>query len=76
MLPLIKSKKTRGRPKKAKVVQSSFALGGQPTDKLFSSHYKIEEIEEKNLIVINKNENPNKKPAGPKFINPKSRVIY
>ena len=33
-----KSKKPRGRPKKAKVVQSSFALGGQPTDKLFSSH--------------------------------------
>jgi len=32
-----KSKKPRGRPKKVKVVQSSFALGGQPTDKLFSS---------------------------------------
>ena len=57
-----KSKKPRGRPKKAKVVQSSFALGGQPTDKLFSSHNKMEEIEEKTLTVINKNENPNKKP--------------
>ena len=57
-----KSKKPRGRPKKAKVVQSSFALGGQPTDKLFSSRSSMEEIEKKNLIVINKNENPNKKP--------------
>ena len=57
-----KSKKPRGRPKKAKVVQSSFALGEQPTDKLFSSQNKMEEIKEKTLIVINKNENPNKKP--------------
>ena len=30
-----KSKKPRGRPKKAKVVQSSFALGGQPIVKTF-----------------------------------------
>ena len=57
-----KSKKPRGRPKKAKVVQSSFALGGQPTDKLFSSYSKMEEIEEKTLIVNSNNENPNKKP--------------
>ena len=55
-----KSKKSRGRPKKTKVTQSSFALGGQPTDKLFSSHSSIEEIEVITPIVINKNENPNK----------------
>ena len=59
-----KSNKPRGRPKKAKVVQSSFALGGQPTDKLFSSHGSVEEIVEeievKTLIVTSKNENPNK----------------
>ena len=48
-----KSKKPRGRPKKAKVVQSSFSVSEQPTDKLFSSHNKMEEIEEKTLIVIN-----------------------
>ena len=60
MLPLIKSKKPRGRPKKAKVVQSSFALEGQPTDKLFSSHSRMEEIEVKTLIMISNNENPNK----------------
>jgi len=57
-----KSKKPRGRPKKAKVVLSSFALGGQPTDKLPSSHSKMEEIEGKTPIVISKNKNPNKKP--------------
>ena len=55
-----KSKKPRGRPKKAKVVQASFALGGQPTDKLFSSHGSLEEIEVKTLIVTTKNENLNK----------------
>ena len=55
-----KSKKPRGRPKKAKVVQSSFALGGEPTDKLFSSRSSMEEIEVKTLIVTSKNENPNK----------------
>ena len=55
-----KSKKPRGRPKKAKVVQSSFALGEQPTDKLFSSHGSMEEIEVKTLIVTNKNKNINK----------------
>ena len=60
MLPLNKSKKPRGRPKKAKVVQSSFALGGQPTDKLFSSHGSMEEIEVITPIVISKNENPDK----------------
>ena len=54
-----KSKKPRGRPKKAKVVQSSFALGGQPTDKLFSSHGSLEEIEVKTLIVTSKNGNLN-----------------
>ena len=53
MLPLNKSKK-------AKVVQSSFALAGQPTDKLFSSHSSMEEIEVITPIVISKNENPNK----------------
>ena len=55
-----KSNKPRGRPKKAKVVQSSFALDGQPTDKLLSSHGSIEEIKVKTLIVTSKNENPNK----------------
>ena len=54
-----KSNKPRGRPKKAKVVQSSFALGGQPTDKLFSSHSSMEEIEAKTPIMTSKNENPN-----------------
>ena len=43
-----KSKKPRGRPKKAKVVQ------------VFSSHGSMEEIEVKTLIVTSKNENPNK----------------
>ena len=51
-----KSNKPRGRPKKAKVVQPSFALGGEPTDKLFSSHSSMKEIEAKTPI---KNENPN-----------------
>ena len=55
-----KSKKPRGRPKKAKVVQASVALGVQLTDKLFSSHGSLEEIEVKTLIVTSKNENPNK----------------
>ena len=54
-----KSKKPRGRPKKAKVVQSSFTLGEKPTDKLFSSRSNIEEIEETTPRVISKNENPN-----------------
>ena len=54
-----KSKKPRGRPKKAKVEQSSFALGGEPTDKLFSSRISMEEIKVKTLIVTDKNENPN-----------------
>ena len=57
-----KSKKPRGRPKKVKVVQATVASCWQPTDKLFSSHGRMEEIEEKTLIVINKNKNPNKKP--------------
>ena len=47
-----KSKKPRGRPKKAKVVQSSFALGGEQTDKLFSSRTSMEEIEIITTIVI------------------------
>jgi len=55
-----KIKKPRGRPKKTKVAQSSFALGGEPTDKLFSSQSSMEEIEEQTSTVINKNENPNK----------------
>ena len=53
-----KSNKPRGRLKKAKVVQSSFAFNVKPTDKLFSSQSRMEEIEVKTLI--NKNENPNK----------------
>ena len=57
-----KNKKPRGRPKKAKVVKSSFALDGQSTDKLFSSHDSMKEIEVATLIVTSKNENPNKKP--------------
>ena len=59
-VPTNKSKKPRGRPKKVKVVQSSDALDGQPTDKLFSSPYSMEEIETKTPIVISKNENTNK----------------
>ena len=61
MFPSInKSKKPRGRPKKVKVVKSSFALGGEPTtDKLFSSRSSMEGIEEITPIVISKNENPN-----------------
>ena len=55
-----KSKRPRGRPKKAKVAQSSFALCKQPTDKLFSSHSRMEESEVITPIVISKNENPNK----------------
>ena len=55
-----KSKKPRGRPKKTKVVQSSFASGEQPTDKLISSHSRMEEIEEKAFIVTSKNVNPSK----------------
>ena len=55
-----KSKKPRGRPKKAKIVQSSFALDGRPTDKLFSSRSSMEKIKEITPIVISKNENPNK----------------
>ena len=54
-----KSNKPRDNPKKAKVVQSSFALDGQPTDKLFSSHGSMEEIKIKTLIVTSKNENLN-----------------
>ena len=53
------NKKPRGRPKKAKVVQSSFALDGKLTDKLFSSHSNMEEIEVITPKVISKNENPN-----------------
>ena len=55
-----KSKKPRGRPKKTKVAQSSFALGVEPTDKLFSSHGSMEETEVQTLIVTSKNKNLNK----------------
>ena len=55
-----RSKKPRGRPKKAKVVQDSVALDGQTTDKLFSSPHNMEEVEAKTSIVISKNENLNK----------------
>ena len=54
-----RNKKPRGRPKKVKVVQSSLALDGQLTDKLFSSHSSMEAVETKTSIVISKNENPN-----------------
>ena len=33
--PINKNTKPRGRPKKAKVVQSSLTLDDQPTDELF-----------------------------------------
>ena len=59
-VPTNNSKKPRGRPKKAKVVQSSVELGGQPTDKLFPSHSSMKEIEVITPIVISKNENLNK----------------
>ena len=55
-----KSKKPRGRPKKAKVVQASAASCWQPSDKSFSSHGSMEEMEVKTPIVISKNEDPNK----------------
>ena len=55
-----KSKKPRGRPKKAKVVQATIASCWQSTDKLFSSHSIMEEIEVNTLIMISNNENPNK----------------
>ena len=54
-----KSKKLRGRPKKANLVQTSVVLDEQLSDKLFSSPRSMEEIEEKTLIVNSKNENPN-----------------
>ena len=54
-----KNKKPRGRPKKAKVVQSSVALDGELADKLFSSHSSMEEIEVVTPKEISKNENPN-----------------
>ena len=54
-----KSKKPRGRPKKAKVVQASVASCFQSTDKLLSSYSSLEENEVKTLIVTSKNENPN-----------------
>ena len=54
-----KSKKTRDRPKKAKVAQSSFALGERFTDKSFFSHGRMEEIETKTPIVTSNNKNPN-----------------
>ena len=41
------------------MVQSSFPLDGQLTDKLFSSRISMEEIKVKTLIVTDKNENPN-----------------
>ena len=55
-----KSKKPRGRPKKAKVAQSSFALGGQSTDKSLSSHSRNEKTEVITPIEISNNKNPNK----------------
>ena len=55
-----KGKKPRGRPKKAKVAQAPVASYWQPTDKLFSSPYSMEEIKVKTPIVTSKNENPNK----------------
>ena len=54
-----KSKKPKGRPKKVKVVESSFALGGELADKSFSSHSSKGEIEVKTSIETSKNENQN-----------------
>ena len=54
-----KSKKSRGRPKKIKVVQATVASCRQPTDKLFSSHGSMEEIEVITPILTSKNGNPN-----------------
>ena len=59
-IPTNKSKKPRGRPKKATEVCTTFALGGEPTGKLFSSHSSMKEIEVITPKVISKNENPNK----------------
>ena len=58
--PINTNKKRRGRPKKAKVVQSSFTLGDQPTDKLFSSQSRKKEIKVITPKVISQNENLNK----------------
>ena len=58
--PINKNTKPRGRPKKAKVVQSSLTLDDQPTDELFSSHSRKEEIKVITPKVISQNENPNK----------------
>ena len=58
--PINKNKKPRGRPKKAKVVQSSFTLVDQPTDKLFSSQSRKKEIKVITPKVISQNENLNK----------------
>ena len=56
---LNKESKTRGRPKKAKVAQTSAASCWQPIDKSFFSHASMEEIEVITPIVTSKNENQN-----------------
>ena len=55
-----KSKKPRGRPKKAKVIQAFVVSDAELTDKLFSSHGSMKEIEVKTLIVTSKKKNLNK----------------
>ena len=58
--PTNQSKKLKGRPKKVNLVQTSVVLDEQLSDKLFSSHSILEDIDIKTPIVISKNENPNK----------------
>ena len=47
-----KSKKPRGRPKKAKVVQSSFALGGQPIVKTFKKKLPTRKKKTSKLVLV------------------------
>ena len=51
MLPL-KSKKPRGRPKKAKVVQASVALGGQPIVRTFKKKLPTRKKKTSKLVLV------------------------
>ena len=57
-----RSKKPRGRPKKENLAQDPVVSDEQPSNKLFSSYSRMEDIKGATLIVTSKNENPNKKP--------------
>lgn len=53
-------KRPRGRPKKAKLVQTPVLSEGRSTDKSFFSYGSTEKIKVKTATVISKNESPNK----------------